>query len=364
VGAKDRPRGSAGTEAAGGLVTLRGAISGFGAAAARAHLPGWRSRRRINIVAIHDPLAARRHHAINLIKNVRVYDDLELMLDGEALDFLDVASPPAFHAGAAKLALEASVNVIVEKPLCLNAGELAQLSSLAARNDRLLICVHNWKYSPAYRRAYELIAAGQLGQVQYVYLVRMRNGPAGSGSRDPQGGERWRLDSKAGGGILIDHGWHAFYLAQWLMGGDEPLSVSSHLRTDPDYGVDDFADLRIEFPGGRMVNVLLTWGAPVRRTTAVIVGTAGLLEIEGDKILLTERSGRVANYSVADTAEDSYHAPWFMAAAADYEQVLNSGPRDEWVRVNFHEAAAALALTVAARQSAAQDGRAVALNIP
>ena len=48
----------------------------------------------VAIGAIHDPVSERRHEAINLIKNVRVYDDLELMLDGEAPDFVDVASPP------------------------------------------------------------------------------------------------------------------------------------------------------------------------------------------------------------------------------------------------------------------------------
>jgi predicted dehydrogenase len=344
-------------------VTLRGAISGFGAVAAHAHLPGWLSRRGINIVAIHDPVAARRHHAINLIKNVRVYDDLELMLDGEALDFIDIASPPAFHAAAAKLALEANVHVIVEKPLCLNCTELAQLTSLAARNNRLLMCVHNWKYSPAYRRAHELISTGRLGQVRQVSLIRMRSGPAASGPSEVGNSERWRLDSKAGGGILIDHGWHAFYLAHWLM-GNEPLSVSSYLRFDPDRGIDDFADLRIEFPGGRVVNVLLTWGAPVRRTTAVIIGTAGLLEIEGNKILLTERLGQSVDCSVTDVPEDSYHEPWFKAAAADYEGVLNKGPSAELARVNLHEAATALTLTMAAQRSAAQDGCAVALNIP
>jgi predicted dehydrogenase len=345
-------------------VMLRGAISGFGAVAAYAHLPGWQSRRGINIVAIHDPLAMRRHHAINLVKNVRVYDDLELMLDGEALDFLDIASPPAFHAAAAMLALEAGVNVIVEKPLCLDAGELPRLSSLAVRSDRLLMCVHNWKYSPAYQRAHELISAGRLGQVQHVRLVRMRGAPAGSAPGEAGQGERWRLDAKTGGGILLDHGWHAFYLAHWLLGGDKPLSISSYLRLDPDTGVDNFADMRIEFPDARIVNVLLTWEAPVRRTTAIIVGTAGLLEIEGDKIRLTERSGRSADYSVTDDPEDSYHAPWFTAAAADYERALNDGPRAGLARVNLDEAATALTLTVAARQSAAQDGRAIALTIP
>src|SRR6516164_7123899 len=98
---------------------LRGAISGFGEVAARAHLVGWKAHPDVQIVAIHDPVAARRHAAINLIKNIRVYDDLDLMLDGEKLDFLDIASPPAYHAVAASRALEAGTHVLIEKPLCL-----------------------------------------------------------------------------------------------------------------------------------------------------------------------------------------------------------------------------------------------------
>ena len=45
------------------------------------------------------------------------------MLDGERLDFVDVASPPAYHAAAARMALEAGAHVLVEKPLCLARDE-------------------------------------------------------------------------------------------------------------------------------------------------------------------------------------------------------------------------------------------------
>src|SRR5689334_17686527 len=106
---------------------LRGAISGFGEVAARAHLAGWASRSDLAIVAVHDPIAARRHAAINLIRNIRVYDDLELMLDGEKLDFVDIASPPAFHAAAAQLVLRAGVHVLIEKPLCLERQDCARV---------------------------------------------------------------------------------------------------------------------------------------------------------------------------------------------------------------------------------------------
>src|SRR5260370_36721403 len=118
---------------------LRGAISGFGEVAARAHLAGWRMRENIAIGAIHDPISERRHEAIRLIKNVRVYDDLELLLDGEAPDFVDVASPPGLHHPAARAALSAGAHALVEKPLALTLGEFDELARLAAEKHRVLM---------------------------------------------------------------------------------------------------------------------------------------------------------------------------------------------------------------------------------
>src|ERR1700722_20118296 len=117
-----------------GRTKLRGAISGFGEVAARAHLPGWRTRDNVAIGAIHDPISERRHEAIRLTKNVRVYDDLELMLDGEAPDFVDVAGPPGLHHEAGGAALSAGAPVAVGKPLALSVGEFDELAALAAAN--------------------------------------------------------------------------------------------------------------------------------------------------------------------------------------------------------------------------------------
>jgi predicted dehydrogenase len=338
---------------------LQGAISGFGAVAMRAHLPGWKSRPGINIVAVHDPLPQQRESAVNLIRDVRVYDDFEQMLSNETLDFVDIASPPESHAVAARLALQAGVNAIVEKPLCLSTRELHELTKLGRRCDRSVLCVHNWKYSPVYQRLHELVKAGVLGEIQYVSLTRMRSKPAMSVAGK---GRQWRLDADAGGGILIDHGWHCFYLAQWLMGGDRPVAVSSYLRTHDPSGVDDLADLRIHFSGSRLVNVLLTWDSPVRRNAAVIVGSSGLIEVEDALIRIREASGRRVEYSVSDGPDDSYHPQWFKSAAADFEQVLNQGPYSEFARTNLQEAATALAVTMAARKSAAQNGSLVVVE--
>ena len=334
---------------------LRGAISGFGEVAATAHLAGWRTRPEVAIVAIHDPVSERRHHAINLVRNAHVYDDLDLMLDGEALDFVDIASPPAFHAAAVRKALEASANLLVEKPLCLSAAEFEDLVALAARKSRVLMCVHNWKHAPAYRRAYELIESGRLGDLRYISIVRLRSGPAGAGGTRVDG-ERWRLSASTGGGILIDHGWHVFYLMQWLMGSAVPIALSTHLGFQSGSTVDDLADLHVEFPAGRLAHVHLSWRSPVRRTSALIYGEHAILEIEGDRVVLTDRSGKSEDHSVTDMPDDSYHSAWFGGMAAEFERAIGEGPEGPTVRENQAEVRSALALTEGARQSAA-DGK-------
>jgi predicted dehydrogenase len=337
------------------LSVLRGAISGFGEVAAAAHLAGWRTRPEVALVAIHDPVSERRYSAMNLVRNARVYDDLDLMLDGEALDFLDIASPPAFHGVAVRKALEAGANVLVEKPLCLSTAEFEELAALAFRKSRVLMCVHNWKHAPAYRRARELIESGRLGYLRYISVARLRDGPAGAGG-SRIGGERWRLSARTGGGILIDHGWHVFYLTRWLMGA-APIAISAYLDFQSDAGrdhsgrPDDLADLRIEFPGSRISDVHLSWRSPVRRTSALIYGELAMLEIEGDRVLLTERSGKSEDHSVADMPDDSYHSAWFGGMAAEFERAIGEGPNGPTVAENHAEIRAALALTESARRS-------------
>jgi len=330
-----------------GRAKLRGAISGFGEVAARAHLAGWRTRENVAIAAIHDPISERRHEAIRLIKNVRVYDDLELMLDGEALDFVDVASPPGLHHVAVRAALAAGAHVLVEKPLALTLGEFDELAALAAEKRRVLMCVHNWKYAPAYAVARRAIEDGRLGAIRFVSIDRLRREPAGAGGS----GAKWRALAASGGGILIDHGWHVFYLMYWLLGGEPPASVSARLESSAGVDVDDVADVRISFGSGALSRAHLSWRAPVRRTSALIYGERGSLEIEGDRVMLTGRSGKVEDLSVADMADDSYHSAWFAGVAAEFERAVAEGTDSPVANRNLAEARVALMLIDAARKS-------------
>jgi predicted dehydrogenase len=333
---------------------IRGAISGFGEVAARGHLAGWAAAPNIEIVAIHDPVAARRHQAINQIKNIRVYDNLELMLAGEKLDFVDVASPPAFHEAAVRMALEAGAHVLVEKPLCLELAALAQLRRTAARFHRVLMCVHNWKHSPAYELAYRLLRSGRIGEAHQLSFERLRPAPAGSGAVGA--GDQWRLHA-AGGGILIDHGWHVFYLMQWLLGGRRPQTVSAELSYRDHSAIDEVAMVNIELEGGLGASVYLSWRAPRRVTTATVHGVAGSIEVNGNHVRVRTDAGLVEDHVVDDPTEDSYHPTWFAGVAAEFAAAVAQGPDGAISSVNLAEAQSALALITAARSSAARGGQ-------
>ncbi len=326
---------------------IRGAISGFGEVAARAHLPGWRTRGNINLTVVHDPVSERRHEAIRLIKNVRVYDDLGLMLDGETPDFVDIASPPAQHAEAARAALNAGAHVLVEKPLCLTLAEFDELADLARGKKRTLMCVHNWKYSPPYASARSAIESGRLGAIRSISIDRLRTEPAGAGGS----GGRWRASREAGGGILIDHGWHVFYLMRFLLGGDAPTVVSARLESAVGIDVEDVADVRVSFAGGCVGRAHLSWRSPVRRTSALIDGEKGSIEIEGERVTLTDHSGGSEDLSTPDIADDSYHSAWFAGVAEDFERAVTEGFESATASLNLEEARAALRMIVSARES-------------
>ena len=188
------------------------------------------------------------------------------------------------------------------------------------------------------------MGAGRLGELRYCALSRLRTQQAG--------GALWRVDPViGGGGILIDHGWHVFYLMQWLMGGRAPLSVTARLGVFPPGIVEEVADLSFTFPGGALGYVHLSWRAPARRTSAMLYGADGMIEIEESIVRLSSRSGISELLPVVEEPDNSYHPAWFAGLAQEFEAAIAQGPQGPIAQRNLDEAATALAMLEAAKAS-------------
>jgi predicted dehydrogenase len=330
---------------------LRGAIVGFGNVAVEGHLPAWRQHRQFTIVAVCDAAETRLALAAELLPTAKRYASVEELLKNERLDFVDVATPPATHAAIALEALAKRVNVLCEKPLTTRWDECRRVRSAASAARAVVFTAHNWKYAPIFRTAKRALRRGDIGAVTHVKLKTVRTTPPS----DAGDGGTWRLDPVlAGGGIMVDHGWHAFYLARHLVDAD-PVAISARTsqRKFVTAGVEDTVECTIEFPEAR-ADIFLTWAGDERRNGGTITGTLGTLTI-ADRTLITTIGDRapVETHFAQPLSSGSYHPDWFGTMLDDFHLELHdSNVRGE----NFREAEACCRLLERGYLSSANDG--------
>jgi predicted dehydrogenase len=340
---------------------LKGALLGAGNVAVNGHLPGWLARQDAVIVAAADPSSAFRDAILERIPGLRWYGSAQELLSRETLDFADIAAPPAMHAGLAAAALAGGLHVLCEKPLVLSPEELAPLEKLARQENRVLATVHNWRHAPIVKAASELLFQGAIGEVRSLRWETLREKPAVAAGAEA--GKNWRMDPAiAGGGVLVDHGWHAFYVVRgWLP--EAPCRVSARLSTrrHREWPVEDTAEVSLETAGGVRAEILLTWAAAERRNRASIEGTRGAVRLDGD---LLERTSKDSTEPVVRSfphslAEGSHHPDWFSGVAAEFlAEIADPGRRGR----SLAEASLCADLIAGARESDGRGGQPVSVG--
>ena len=294
---------------------LRGAFIGFGNVAANGHMPGWRARDDVRIVAATDAVPSRRDAFLAACPDSRWFDTADGLLSGERLDFVDICAPPASHAALIERALDAGLHVLSEKPLVTRVDDAARLASSAARAGRVLHTVHNWLHAPICLEISALVDGGAVGAVRSVRWRTLRTQPATAVSAP--GVANWRVDPKlAGGGILIDHGWHALYcVARWA---GVPVSVSARLETRRfhDQPLEDTATLDLETASGRATSFSPgpQMSAPIRSRSR---GSRARIHVAGDSVVL-KSGAQQRRWTSPSLAEGSHHPDWFGGVTADF----------------------------------------------
>src|SRR5262249_35111089 len=149
-------------------------------------------------------------------------DGLDALFSTETLDFVDICTPPSSHAGVIERALQADLHVLCEKPLVTRVADGKRVAAAAARTGRVVHSVHNWLKAPACRKISDLIEQGTIGQPRSIRWRTVRTQPAVTAVNGDGG--NWRAEPAiAGGGILVDHGWHALYCV--LCWGGVPRAI-------------------------------------------------------------------------------------------------------------------------------------------
>jgi predicted dehydrogenase len=340
---------------------IRGAILGAGNVAINGHVPGWLARSDVEIVAAADPRPAARAAILERLPEARWYGSAEELLAGEDLDFADICAPPAMHAGLIATCLERGLHVLCEKPLVLSREELEPLASLAASQKRVLATVHNWRHAPLLAAAREFLDSGQLGEIVSCRWETLRQKPAAAAA---EGGVNWRVDPAiAGGGVLMDHGWHAIYvLCGWLPGPPARVSGILSTRRHHDFPLEDTAELRLETGGTARAEIFVTWAADERRNRAAIEGTLGAVRLDGHVLDLVPRGSTRPSRRrefPQGLSEGSHHPEWFAGVAREFlAEIANPGGESR----TLEEAFLCLDVIAKARESSRRQGALVSLE--
>jgi predicted dehydrogenase len=334
---------------------LKGAFIGFGNVAANGHLPGWRAREDVQIVAATDAAASRREAFLAACPDGRWYETVDDLLAGKNLDFVDICAPPGSHATLIERALDAGLHVLSEKPLVTRVADAKRVSAAAVRAGRVLHTVHNWLEAPICRKISALVDEGAIGPVRSVRWRTLRTQPAIAVSAD--GVTNWRVDPEmAGGGILFDHGWHAIYCVMRWAGA--PIRVAAQLETRRfhEHSLEDTASVDLDTALG-VSNIYLTWAADERSNTIEIEGEKGEIRVVGDLVILSSSSQEQRWSCPPSLPVGSHHPDWFGGVAGDF--VAAAAGR---ATSNLDQAILCAQVIDAAQRSSAAGGVRVALT--
>jgi predicted dehydrogenase len=299
-------------QAEGTLTTIRRiGLVGFGAIAENAYLRALRGM-GVVVAAVAEVSETRRNAASHSLPAANIYSTHAKMLSTEkGLDALIVATPPLYHADAVLAGLESGLHILCEKPLTLDPLALETIRAESESHCLAVYSVNNWAFSPQWSRLLEIAANGHLGTLRHAEIRVLRTKPS-----IPALPGDWRRDpTVAGGGILVDHGWHNLYLMRRLLGPKTRL-VSAVLS--PDGAVDEIATALFCAPGATGT-MHLSWKAGERSNSAFISGEQGTLELRDDLLIVKTAGGEETIRFSEKLSAGSAHPEWLLAMWPSFE---------------------------------------------
>ena len=277
---------------------LRIGIIGCGGIA-NSHMKAYLTMPDVEIVAGCDIVPGRaaaymKRHGVEGAKTD--YKDHREMLADKSLklDAVSVCTYNRQHAPCAIDALNAGVNVLLEKPLCVTMEEAYAIQEAEKKSGKVLSIGFQPRFDANMQMIKKIVQSGELGDVYYIQT--------GGGRRRgiPIGNEASFIrDDTAGIGAMGDIGCYSLDMVLNAIGYPKPLTVTGYksdfFGKDPNYvryvqmgdpslaekfGVDDFAAGFIRLEGGIILDFRISWALNIDTPgDTLILGTKGGLRI-------------------------------------------------------------------------------------
>jgi scyllo-inositol 2-dehydrogenase (NADP+) len=199
---------------------------------------------------------------------VRIYGSIDRLLGDDGVQLVVIATPHHTHRELAIRAMDAGRHVVVDKIMCMNAKEAADMIAARDRNGVLLSVFHNRRWDWDYLTVKKVIADGLIGE-PYLFEAGILS------YRPPHG---WRADRQQSGGILYDWPAHFVDQALQLVAGPVHSVFCEIIRRDRwNADIDNYAKLLLRFANGVLYQIEIGNLAAIGKPRWYILGPLGAL---------------------------------------------------------------------------------------
>lgn len=226
----------------------------------------------------------------------------EILAD-PAIAGVALATPAATHGQMALTALAAGKHVFVEKPLALDPLEARHVVETADRVGRVLMVGHLLQYHPLFVALKGLVAAGELGELRYIYSNRLSLG-------------KIRTEEN----VLWSFAPHDLSMILSLT-GEEPDHVSAEGAAVLSGSIADWCTCQMRFPSGVRAHLQVSWLHPFKEQRLVVMGAKGMVVFEDSQ---PDWDRRLALYR--HRIDQSGTAPVPVKADPEYVPVAKDEP--------------------------------------
>jgi predicted dehydrogenase len=246
------------------------------------------------VEAICDLSEERRNHMGTLYPEATLYDDYDEMLATAELDAVVVATPVKTHHPLAKAALLAGKHVLVEKPMASSTAECAELVELAESRGLTLMVGHTFLYSEPVRKIKEIIAQGDIGEINYINSQRLNLG-------------LFQKDIN----VAWDLAPHDISIILHVL-GESPEMVNCQGNAHITPGIEDVTNLSLNFRNKRFATIQSSWLEPRKVRQMTFVGSRRMIVYDDlqplEKIRIYDmRVERPPHYDTFGEFHYSYH---------------------------------------------------------
>ena len=223
----------------------------------------------VNVVAACDQRTDVLERVADQYPTIATTSRFQELLDNDALEAIVIATETPQHFEMAEAALQAGKHVFVEKPMAQTVEEAERLVERAEANDRRLMVGHLLLYHPAFRYVEDLIQRGDLGEVYYLYSMRVNLGIVRQREN--------ALESLAP---------HDLSVALAFL-NKKPVAVSAQGQAYLQPGVEDVVFATVFFEDGALAHLHTSWLDPHKVRKVTVVGSRKMAVL--DDVASTEK---------------------------------------------------------------------------